>query len=157
MENTINTQVCTNCHKNGCSCGLDIAMLLLRLGLAAVFLYHGAGKVMNLTGTVTFFDSLGVPAFLTYLVTAGEIGIGLSMLFGVFTKYFGYLTVVIMLGAIYLVHWKNGFNFMVGGYEYNLFLILSALAVSFAGPGKYSVMKSHCGDMCMKDCENSHK
>jgi putative oxidoreductase len=44
-----------------------------------------------------------------------------------------------MLAAIATVTWQNGFISAKGGYEYNLVLIASALAVAFAGPGRFSL------------------
>ena len=35
--------------------------------------------------------------------------------------------------------WENGFISAKGGYEYNLVLIASALAIALAGPGRLSL------------------
>jgi putative oxidoreductase len=158
MQNMSTSQAskCTCCHKSGCSCGIDIAMLLLRLVLALVFIMAGYKKVTGLEMTVGFFGKMGIPAIFAYLVAFGELASGIAMLLGVWTKYFGYIIGLIMLGAIYFVHWKNGFG-NPGGPEYTMALFAMALAVSFAGPGKYAVLKSHCGDMCTDKCETKHQ
>jgi len=44
-----------------------------------------------------------------------------------------------MLGAIFTVHLSHGFNVGDGGAEYALTQLLVALALIFAGPGKYSL------------------
>ena len=44
-----------------------------------------------------------------------------------------------MLVAITTVTWQNGFISAKGGYEYNLVLIASALAIALAGPGRFSL------------------
>ena len=44
-----------------------------------------------------------------------------------------------MLAATATVTWQNGFISAKGGYEYNLVLIATALAVAFAGPGRFSL------------------
>ena len=44
-----------------------------------------------------------------------------------------------MLVAIATVHWANGFWNGKRGYEFNLILLASAIALALTGPGKYSV------------------
>ena len=41
---------------------LDVALLVLRLALAAVLLYHGLPKLMNFGAAVAGFQSMNVPA-----------------------------------------------------------------------------------------------
>jgi putative oxidoreductase len=45
----------------------------------------------------------------------------------------------VMLNAIGTVHWKKGFFNSAGGYEYNLLIIATAVAVAAAGPGRFSL------------------
>jgi len=63
---------------------VDVAALLLRLSLAAMFFAHAWLNipVYTIPGTVKYFESLGVPGFLAYLTMAAEIGGGLLLLFG---------------------------------------------------------------------------
>jgi putative oxidoreductase len=44
-----------------------------------------------------------------------------------------------MLGAIAIVHAKNGFSVSNGGVEWPLALLAMALAVALAGPGRFAV------------------
>jgi len=44
-----------------------------------------------------------------------------------------------MLGAISMVHGKNGFFMSTGGFEYNLALIGLLIPTLIAGPGQYSI------------------
>ena len=64
------------------------AALLLRLSLGVLFLAHGLLKafVFTLPGTAKFFESLGYPGALAYVVVALEIGGGLLLLSGLFTR-----------------------------------------------------------------------
>ncbi len=116
--------------------GTDIALLLIRVGLALVFLAHGWAKITDISSTIGFFASLQVPAFLAYVVAYGEFIGGLLMLLGVGTGWAGVLLAAIMVGAIALVKLSKGF---VGGYEFDLMLFLSAIAISLAGAGQYTV------------------
>lgn len=114
----------------------DIALLLIRVALALVFIVHGWAKIADMAGTVGFFGSIGLPAFLAYVVAAIEFLGGIAMLLGVFTGWAGILLALVMAGAIATVKLKAGF---LGGYEFDLTLFLAAIAVSLAGPGAYTV------------------
>ena len=44
-----------------------------------------------------------------------------------------------MLVAIATVHWSSGFFNASGGYEFNLLIIATAIALAITGPGEVSV------------------
>jgi putative oxidoreductase len=116
---------------------LDLALLVLRLALAAILLYHGLPKVMDFGGTVAGFQSMHVPAptlTAAFAALAEVIG-GLLILFGLAVDLAGLLVVIDMLGAIVTVQLPKGF----GGWEHEFSILAMALALALAGPGKYSV------------------
>lgn len=117
---------------------VDTGLLGLRLGLAAVFIAHGWAKLQNIDGTTQFFSSLGFGVFWVYVVALVEFFGGIAMLVGLLSRFAGFLLVINMFTAIYLVKWPKG---LMGGYEFELILLLAALAIHFAGPGKYSIWK----------------
>ena len=112
----------------------DAALLLIRLGLAAVLIVHGWLKWQNLDGTAEFFSSLALPQFMVYVVATTELVGGLLVLFGWLARFSSLGLAVVMVFAIVLVKWPIGF---VGGYEFDLVLLLMALAVAVGGPGRY--------------------
>jgi len=120
---------------------LDAALLILRVVLGIIMLYHGWPKLTNLGGTIDGFTGMGVPlpALAALWATVAEVGGGLLMLLGVLTDVAGLLFTVDMLGAITFVHAKNGFAASEGGVEWPLALIAMALAVALAGPGRFSI------------------
>jgi putative oxidoreductase len=120
---------------------VDAALLILRLALAAVLLYHGLPKIMNFGATVAGFQSMHMPApsLLAALAVIVEVIGGLLILFGVATDLAGVLVALEMLGAIALVHWPNGFDFTKGGWEHPFTVLAMALTLALAGPGGYSV------------------
>ena len=120
---------------------LDAALLILRLALAAVLLYHGLPKVMNFGATVGAFQSMNIPAPTLTAVFAilSEVIGGILILLGVAVDLAGLLVVIDMLGAIVTVHWAAGFDFTKGGWEHPFTVLAMALAVALAGPGDYSV------------------
>jgi len=52
-----------------------------------------------------------------------------------------------MVGAIHLVHLKNGFDIGRGGMEYALTELLIALAILIAGAGKFSLAPPEIRDL----------
>lgn len=124
-------------HKN-----VDIAALVLRLTLGVMFIAHGLLKVMvfTLPGTVQFFESVGFPGALAYLVVIAEIGGGLALISGVYTRQVAYALLPVLLGAFY-VHSGNGWLFTNdnGGWEYPLFLVAATFVQALLGPGRYVV------------------
>lgn len=114
----------------------ELGLLLIRIALAAVFITHGWLKLSNLEGTTAFFSSIGLASFWVYVVALVEFVGGLALLVGFQARLAGWLLAVNMLVAIFLVRFKMGF---VGGYEFELVLLLAALGLAFTGPGKYAV------------------
>ena len=119
----------------------DAALLILRVVLGIIMLYHGWPKLTNLGGTIEGFTGMGVPlpALAAVFSTVAEVGGGLLLLLGVLTDVAGLLIAIDMLGAIVLVHAKNGFAVSDNGFEWPLALLAMAVGIALAGPGRYSV------------------
>lgn len=119
------------------------AALLLRVSLGALFLAHGfVLKVFTFTipGTVGYFESIGYPGFFAYLVILGEIGGGLALILGVYTRAIALLLLPIMIGAT-LQHLGNGwvFNAQGGGWEFPAFWIAMLGVQALLGDGAYAL------------------
>ena len=120
---------------------VSLALLLTRVGLAAVFMYHGAQKMFGAfggPGLSVMMEKMG--PVLGFLVSFGEFFGGLALLVGLLSRFSGASLAVIMVGAIVMVHGKNGFS-GEGGFEFNFVLMLMALAIFIAGPGKIALAK----------------
>jgi putative oxidoreductase len=120
---------------------LDLALLILRLALALVLLYHGIPKLMHFGQTASNFAGMHIPVptlAAAYAVLA-EVGGGILILLGIAVDLAGILVILDMLGAIALVHLPNGFDFTKGGFEHPLTILAMALALALAGPGRTSV------------------
>jgi len=112
--------------------------LLGRLGLSLIFIISGWGKIAGYAATQGYMESAGVPGALLPLVIALELGGGLAILGGVFTRWFALGLAGFSLVSAALFHgnladpmtaimfWKN--VAMAGG-----FLMLAA-----SGPGALS-------------------
>ena len=121
---------------------VDCALLILRIDSALVFLYHGSAILFGAfggPGPQKFAAAMHAPAFIGYLVGLAQFCGGLSMITGVFIRIGAASIAIVMLGAIFLVHWQHGFNVSKGGIEYALTQFLIAMALLLTGPGKYSL------------------
>lgn len=116
----------------------DLGLLVLRLAVGIVFVAHGWDKFMEIAQTVSFFETLGMPAFVAYIVAAVEFLGGLALILGTWTTTAGFLLAIVMIAAIFLTKLPSG---LLGGYEYELVLLAGALAVALLGTGKYRVLK----------------
>ena len=118
----------------------DLALLLLRVVLGIVMLVHGVPKLLHFGGIAQGFAGMGIPAptLAALFAALAEAGGGVLMLLGVATDVAGLLFAIDMLGAIIFVHAAKGFSAGNGGYEFPLVLLTMALAIAFAGPGRYS-------------------
>lgn len=120
------------------------AALLLRVALGAILLAHGLLKlvVFGTAGTVGFFESLGFAGWLAYLVIAFEIVAGALLLLGLYVRPVALLSVLLLAVTVF-VHAGNGFLFSApnGGWEYPLYLIVTALAVALLGEGAYALRR----------------
>ncbi|WP_392561913.1 DoxX family protein [Orbus sturtevantii] len=123
---------------------IDLAALVLRIALGAMYLAHGLTKLLVFTpaGTAGYFESLGFPGIIGYLTIIFEIGGGLLLLLGVFSQLIALLAVIQMVVISY-IHSPNGWSFgnAGGGWEYPAFMALTALALLLLGGGRFSIMK----------------
>lgn len=135
------------------------AALILRLALGVMFVSHGLLKVVVFTipGTVGFFESIGYPGWLAYLVVLGEIGGGALLILGVYTRWIALANTLILLGAI-PVHWGNGWMFSNpnGGWEYPVFLVVVSIAVALLGDGAYALRLPWMAATGHRDAETAH-
>lgn len=116
---------------------VDVALLSVRVGLAVVFMFHGGQKLFGLFGGQGMTQLVeGFGPVLGYMIAVGEFFGGLGLLVGFLSRFSAASLVVIMGGAIALVHGKNGFSLANQGFEYNFTLIMMALAILLAGPGR---------------------
>jgi putative oxidoreductase len=60
--------------------------LVGRVGLALIFVVAGYGKIGGYEGTAGYMESMGVPGSLLPLVIATELGGGVAILIGLFTR-----------------------------------------------------------------------
>ncbi|MGA8262358.1 MAG: DoxX family protein, partial [Arenicellales bacterium] len=117
------------------------AALVLRVTLGVLALAHGLLKIVVFTpaGTACFFESLGLPGALAYVVIAVELAAGLALITGIFTRYAAIAIIPILLGAIAFAHGHNGWLFtnQGGGWEYPAFWTVALAVQAMLGDGAF--------------------
>jgi putative oxidoreductase len=124
----------------------DVALLLERLILAAVFVFHGSQKMLGafggygLQGTADWMATVGIPLPLlsATLAASAELFGGIALALGAGTRLAVVPLTVTMLVAT-AVHSGGGFAVTSGGVEYTLVLTTVLLALGLSGAGRYSV------------------
>lgn len=120
----------------------ELGAFILRVSLGVLFLAHGLMKVFVFTipGTVGFFQSLGYPAIFAYLTMLGEIGGGLLLIAGVYTRWIALALVPLLIGAT-LVHISNGWVFSNsgGGWEFPVLWTVLLGVQALLGNGAFAL------------------
>jgi putative oxidoreductase len=125
-----------------------LAALLLRLALAAIFIYHGfhlVGDDGNQWGAAWMNAEAAnheaqPPAAPVQLAVAwGQLLGGIALAVGFLTRLAALGIIAIMAGAIATVHWPNGFDISKGGYEYNMLIVVACLTLLLLGGGTVAV------------------
>ena len=121
---------------------INAALLMLRIASALAFLYHGSSILFGAfggPGPQQFAATHNMPVTVGYLVGLAQFAGGLAVLTGVLIRFGAACIAVVMLGAIFTVHFPHGFDVSNGGMEYALTQLLLAIALILTGPGAYSL------------------
>jgi len=125
----------------------ETGALIMRVALGSVLLAHSVYlklMVFTLPGTAQFFDSIGLPGFMAYVVFAIEVVAGVALILGIKTRVFAALVIPVLLGATW-AHSSSGWLFSNagGGWEYPLILSIMALAQISLGDGSLSLTSNN--------------
>jgi putative oxidoreductase len=117
---------------------LDLALLIFRIAGALVFLYHGSAIFFGAFGGPGIHGFAGFmhsPIIVSFLVGLAQFAGGLALLTGAFVRVGALCIMIVMAGAILLVHLPHGFNLANNGMEYALTQFLLALGLFLTGGG----------------------
>lgn len=115
-----------------------IGTTVLRVSLGLMFIAHSVILkyfMYTLAGTADYFVSIGLPAFLAYVVFAAEAIGGVLLVLGVQTRIVALGLIPILVGATW-AHIGNGWVFSNanGGWEYPLYLVVISIVVALQAP-----------------------
>ena len=125
----------------------NYGVALLRISLGIVFIAHSAFLkvfIFTMPGTVSFFESLGLPGWFAYVVLVVETAAGILLVLGVQARWAALAVLPIAIGATW-AHWGNGwmFAFANGGWEYPAYLAVLCFAQFLLGDGAFALRRSH--------------
>ncbi len=119
----------------------DFALLILRLALGTVFLFHGLPKKGLWSAQPSDQLPAGLLTRLRILSIAEPAG-ALGLIFGLLTQLAGLGLVIVMVGAITFLRTKAHRKFKEAnapGWEFEFMLLVVALALAILGGGKYAL------------------
>ncbi len=123
----------------------DVGLLIIRVGVGVVGVYHGAQKLFGAwggPGIPAFAEMLGkmnvpMPVVSAWAAGLGEFAGGILVALG-FLPRIGALWFALTM----LVAWGHAHHFSFdhnsGGSDYPFFIMVVCLGIIFAGPGQYS-------------------
>ncbi len=129
----------------------DVSLTTLRVVLGVVFFAHGAQRMLGWFGGEGFqvsmggYAHMGIPAPAALLIICAQFFGGLGLIVGLFTRIASLGVAGLMIGAIFMVHLRNGFfmNWMGTqkgeGIEFHLLALAMAAALLLRGGGAFSV------------------
>jgi putative oxidoreductase len=126
---------------------MNTALLIARFAIGLGFAAHGVQKLFGwfggygLKNTGEFMVKLGwrQGRFFATAASLAETAAGVLSALGFLWPLGPALMILMMLTAALTVHVKNGFFNSSNGYELNLVYAMSALILTFTGPGEYSL------------------
>ncbi|MBV8079043.1 MAG: DoxX family protein [Actinobacteria bacterium] len=122
-------------------------ILFLRLVLGLTMAGHGAQKLFGWfggpgpQGVAGFMGTLRfrTPRATGLLLGMSELGGGMLVAAGLVTPFAALAVAVVMLNAIALAHWRNGFWNTNGGFEFPLLVWAGVVSVAATGGARFSV------------------
>lgn len=129
----------------------DLGLFVLRLGLGAVLIAHGLQKAFGWwggQGLAHFRSSLTEAGYqhadiLTYAGAGGQIAAGALLVLGLFTPVAAAGALAYLInGVLTGVSEQSGDRlsyFLPGGHEYQIMMVVVAVAIVLAGPGRYAL------------------
>lgn len=121
---------------------LNFELLIMRVACSLPFIYHGAAILFGAfggPGPHNFAAFMKMPLAVGYLVGLAQFAGGIAILLGAFLRVGAVCVIIVMLGAIFIVHLPHGYDIGHGGMEFALTEFLLSFGLLLAGPGKFSL------------------
>ena len=122
---------------------IDVAVAILRGSVGISIAYHGINKTKGMTGTASWFKSIGMkwPKQQAVIAAGTEIIAGALLVVGLATPLSCIAVISLMAVAIVTVHARIGYFIFLpnGGWEYCASIVAVATAIAITGPGVLSI------------------
>jgi len=116
-----------------------IALLLLRVALGVIFIFHGYPKLEHAQQWVQNFRHMGLPGYFAYISGVLELFGGALLMLGLFARVAGLLLAIEMAIAVTKVHGLLSNPANVHSYEFPLAVCAGSFAVAAVGAGLISI------------------
>lgn len=120
----------------------ELGLVVLRGFLGVTFLIHGFTKFQGgISNIVGFFESLGLPGFMAYVVALIELVGGIAMLLGFGTRIVAALFALILAVATIQVKFAVGFlgDGQMAGYELELALLVVSVYLALKSKSVWAI------------------
>ena len=120
----------------------EASTVMLRVVLGISFFIHGVAKFQGgIENTVGWFDSIGIPGGLAYVVALVELIGGAALVLGLGTKIVAGLLSLVMLGAIFKAKLALGFlgDGQMAGYELDVAFLAMAVFLAINGSRMFAL------------------
>ena len=128
---------------------IDLGLLILRITIAGLMLFHGIAKLGHLDGIKNMLSSNGLPEFMAYGVYVTEIIAPIFIISGYRTRLASLAFFIGMLFIICLAHANDIFSISDKGALQNeliYFYTFGSVALFFSGAGKYAISSKNNWD-----------
>lgn len=124
----------------------DFGLLLLRIALGGLMLFHGMHKLIYGVGFIgDMLAAIGLPSFIAYGSLLAELVASLMIICGIWTRLASVVFAGNMVVAILMAHASEMFSLspMTGGpvIELPLLYLLGAAVLCLPGGGRFAVTK----------------
>ena len=124
----------------------DFGLLLLRLTIGGLMLFHGVSKLINGVGPISgMLEALGLPGFIAYFSLAAELLGSAMIVAGLWTRAAAVVFAGNMVVAVLMAHAGQIFSVdpATGGWaiELPMLYLLGAAVLIFTGGGKYALTR----------------
>ena len=126
----------------------DLALLVGRVLLALMFVIAGWGKIGGYAGTQGYMEAMGVPGFILPLVILLELGGGLAIMLGLFTRSLSVLMAGFTLMAAFIFHHQPADQMQMLMFMKNVSVAggFLALAAAVQGPSAWMPASARTGN-----------
>lgn len=115
------------------------ALLLGRLLIASLFVHEGAAKLANYAGAAAYARSFGIPDALLPLAIALELGCGLAVALGLWTRPAALLLAGFCIFTAVVFHADFAVRNQLLHFEKDLAVAGGLMVLGICGPGRLAV------------------